>query len=381
MSAPRTYLFAGGGTGGHIYPGLAIVERLREIEPDARAVFLVSDREVDARILSAVGEAFVVIPARPIVFRPRGMLRFIGSWGGAVRAARAEIARARSGEGDAPREVVMVAMGGFVAAPCAQAARAERVPLALVNLDAAPGKANRWIARFAGMVLTGTQVEGEVARGWTRVGPIVRRAAIAPGDARACRSGFGLDPDRLTLLVAGGSQGAGSINAFVRAWVDSQDCPLRAGGWQVVHQAGRDDGEIDTLRAAYERAGVAAHVTAFLDPMGPAWGAADLAISRAGAGSVAEAWANRVPTLFLPYPYHRDQHQRVNARALESCGGAVVETDRIDATENVRHIGETLLRLVRDASARESMRRALETLGPADGAGEAAKRLQPWRSP
>ena len=380
----RTYLFAGGGTGGHIYPGLAIAERLRELEPGARAVFLVSDRAVDAKILSGAGEAFAAIPATPFSLRPRGLLRFVGSWGGAVRAARAEIRRARAGDGAdgahaERREVVMVAMGGFVAAPCAQAARADRVPLALVNLDAAPGKANRLIERFASLVLTGAVVDRPSGRAWTCVGPIVRGAALAPADAGACRAGFGLDPDRPTLLVTGGSQGAGSINALLREWVGLESCPLREHAWQVIHQTGREDAAADELRAAYERAGIRAHLAAYLDPMGPAWGAASLAIGRAGAGTVAEAWANRVPTLFLPYPFHRDGHQRVNAQPLVACGGAVVDTDRIEARETLKHAGEVLSRLVRDEKERESMRRALGSLGPADGAREAGRTLHAWR--
>jgi UDP-N-acetylglucosamine:LPS N-acetylglucosamine transferase len=109
--------------------------------------------------------------------------------------------------------------------------------------------------------------------------------------------------------------------------------------------------------------------------MGQAWGAADLAVSRAGAGSVAEAWANRVPTLFLPYPYHKDQHQRFNAAPLVDAGGAVLADDLIDPARNVAGAGKTLLELMASPDRRSSLRAALTRLGPADGADRIAAAL------
>jgi hypothetical protein len=167
--------------------------------------------------------------------------------------------------------VVVVAMGGFVAAPAAQAARAERVPVVLVNLDAVPGRANRWIARHARRVLTAAKVPGI---DWEYVRPIIRRSAMAPGDRATCRHMFQLDAERSTLLVTGASLGARTINEFMLAWLERHGALLR--NWQVIHQTGQ--GEHDGLRQAYERAGVPALVVPFLDTMGAAWGAADLAV-------------------------------------------------------------------------------------------------------
>lgn len=152
-------VFAGGGTGGHIFPMLAVLEVVREREPEMPALFLCSTRGIDSRILGSAGVEFTPIPAAPLSVRPLGLARFIASWGGAVRAARAELRRVRDQWGS----VRVLSTGGFVSAPVAQAARVERAPVVLLNQDAPPGKANRWIAHHAARVLTTSAVEG---RGW-----------------------------------------------------------------------------------------------------------------------------------------------------------------------------------------------------------------------
>lgn len=377
--AGRCYVFAGGGTGGHLYPGLAIAERLEEIfkgigaaESGAvRSVFACSVRPLDAEILRQENAEFRPVPAEPFGTSPRILVRFVRTWGGAVRAGRAILKELRARHGD----VRVVAMGGFVAAPMVQAARAERCPVVLVNLDATPGKANRWIARHAARVFTSAEVVGvRDADRWINVAPIVRRAALPPGDAAECRRRLGLDPDRPTLLVTGASQGARSINEFVAALAQSSREVFAAGRWQVVHQAG-GRADLGALERAYADAGVPAFVRAFLSPMGPAWGAADLAISRAGAGSVAEAWAAGVPTVFMPYPYHRDAHQRLNALPLERRGACVIASDAIGVAENLRTIGPTVVGLLRNGPERDAMRAAMRALGPADGASKVAAAL------
>lgn len=370
----RVFLFAGGGTGGHIYPALAIAEHLLELDPASRVRVLCSTREIDARILGEEllgGRAveFTRIDARAFGASPRVLWRLLTGWGASVRAARAAIRAAGSG-------AHVVAMGGFVAAPAAQAARAERVPLTLVNLDATPGKANRWIAGRAGRVFTAATIDnatGPLPGGaWVLVPPIVRRAAMAPADTGECRRRLGLDPARPTLLVTGASLGARSINLGMTRYAAQKGTPLVRDGWQVVHQTGKEG--VDEVREAYRAAGVRARVEAHFKEMGLAWGAADCAVSRAGAGSVAEAWANRVPTLFMPYPYHKDQHQRVNATPLVEAKGAMLMDDAIDPEANARALGVALPHLM-ERETREAMRAALGALGPCDGAERVARAL------
>jgi len=376
----RAYVFAGGGSGGHLFPGLAIAERIRAADPGARTVFLCSTRNIDARILRTAHVEFRPVAARPLSARPVALARLVLGWGGAVRACRRVIREAR-GAGGSPeagsREVVVVAMGGFVSAPAVRAARAERVPVVLVNLDAIPGKANRWVARQADRVFTAARTEGAAGRGWERIPPIVRAQAVRPDglDAGACRARLGLAPDRPTLLVLGGSQGARSINELMVGLVERHADALA--GWQVVHQTGA--GEEGAVRDAYGRGGVPARVEAFFEEMGVAWGAAECAVSRAGAGSVGEAWANGAPTVFAPYPFHRDQHQRANCAELVEAGGAVVGVDHVSFERNVGEadgVGALLLDLLVDGERRAAMRRAMDKLGAADGAEVVARELR-----
>ena len=371
------FLFAGGGSGGHIYPGLAILGELRSIGP-VHAEFLVSDRAIDRQIMTQAGEAFSPSPARPVIVRPAGLLKFLRSWGPAVRHARERLKRLREAHGS----VELVATGGFVAAPAVRAAGLEGVQVTMVNLDAVPGKANRWIAKRVaamgerGRIFTAARVADDVlSRGWTSVPPIVRAGSMPAGDRATCRGRLGLDPERPVLMVTGGSQGIRTVNGFVRAFATSE--PGRGmlidGRWQILHQTGRD--EDVAIARAYRDAGLNARVQAFVETMGLWWGAADLCVGTAGAGNVAEIWSSKTPALLLPYPYHKDQHQKFNALALEAVGGAVIATDRIDEGENLRHVGPVLAGLVSDAGKRETMRDRLASLGPADGARRIARAL------
>lgn len=369
-----TFIFAGGGSGGHIYPGLAVADELRRLaQPgcDVRCIFLCSDRALDAEILSRSGYPFVRSPARPIIMRPRGLVRFLAGWGRSVRESRALI-REHSAHGI----IHLVAMGGFVAAPAVQAARAEHAPVTMVNLDAIPGKANRWIARRVPRVITAASVpERFSGPHWTQVPPIVRAASRPRADQPACRAALGLDPHRPVLMITGGSQGIRTVNAFVTAFGSSEhgQKTLRDGRWQVIHQTGKNEDEKAAL--AWRTAGIDALVQPFTDRMGDWWGAADLAVCTAGAGNVAEIWQSKTPAMLLPYPYHRDQHQKFNAAALQARGGVTVVTDHIDAAANVRENGPELQALLADPARRAQMREGLASLGPADGAERIARTL------
>lgn len=369
----RSYVFLGGGTGGHIYPAIAIADEIARLGPAARRVFVCSERSIDAEILSrAAGQgrvdAWHPVPARPLSAHPKKALGLVMNWGRAVRMCRAILRTERDLTGSAP---VAVSLGGFVAAPAVQAAKVERCRVVALAIDARIGKASRWIAgradeRYAAL---GPPMGSRLS--WEVVPPIVRADAALGTPRDEARRALGLDADRPVLLVMGGSQGARSINRFVPELAKALRGEL--GGWQILHQSGTRD--LDETRAAYRAVGVDADVRGFLDPVGHAWAAADLAISRAGAGSVAECWATGTPTVFMPYPHHRDEHQRLNAARVVETGGAVIAEDLIEPARNVEAHSALVARLVGDPAGLDAMRRGLDGLGPANGAEVVASRL------
>lgn len=366
VSTDATFIFAGGGTGGHIFPALAIAERIVARHERAVCHFVVSPRPLDAEIMKkasvgAQAAAFTQIAAHPFIVRPKPLVKFLWHWGEGLRQVRGLIRDARQ-----RGPVVVVATGGFVAAPAAQAARVERAPTLLVNLDGVPGKANVWISKRATRVVTAAPAERYT---WEAVPPIVRAGAIGTRTAAEARTQLGLAADAPTLLITGGSQGASSMNRLMLAMLRERASSFA--GWQVLHQTGKDAPDAE-LRAAYAEAGVQAVVEPFVNGLGVWWNAATLALARSGAGNVAEVWANGVPAVFMPYPYHKDQHQRVNAKTLVAAGGAIVHTDHIDPAKNIADVGAKLSELLRERGQVQAMREALKKLGPADGAERVA---------
>ena len=354
-------VFAGGGTGGHISPGIAIAEQVAELAPEFERVFACSTRAVDARMLAHVGAAFVPITAEGLSLRPTRLIRFARAFLMGRAQSRRLLAERRAR--------VVVALGGYVTAPVATAANALGVPVLLVNLDATPGKANRLVARRAARILTALPTPSMPGFAERVVGMPIRRAAIGDGTQQDARERLGLAPGFRTLLVTGASQGAASLNDLL-ALLLQEERPAFS-GWQVLHLVGNADRA--PVEAAYRAAGVRASVVPFVHEMGLAWRAADLSLSRAGANSVAEAVHNAVPTVFAPYPYHADLHQRWNAEPYAREGLAVLADDLIDARRNRATLGDELIGLMTDDARREAMRAQLDARPREDAAREIAR--------
>ncbi len=370
-------IFAGGGSGGHIFPALAIAEQIRLLDATTNIQFLCSTRTIDHQILSAHNEIFDPLPAQPLRATPRGVWRLARSWGPSVRKTRAALRSLK----DRNLSPLLVSLGGFVAAPAAQAARAERCRLVAINLDARLGLASRFIARRAHTLIDASPaaaIDGDLA--WQArsvsktiaVPPIVRDAAAGSRTVAQARQSFGLDENKPTLLITGGSQGARSINDFLSAFVRERKQTLA--DWQILHQTGAG-ANISHLRETYEQADLRAIVTEFIDDMPSAWAAADLSIARCGAGTIAEIWASVTPALLLPYPYHSDEHQRLNAQPLASRGGVIIAHDEIAGDKNMETHAKTLQELLTNPGKRGKMAEALRALGPADGGRRIAELL------
>ncbi len=361
----RSILYAGGGTGGHIFPNLAIQEQAQEMGIAAEPHFAVSMRPLDAQIISAHGWGYTPVPVEPLPRGIGGLARWPGfakSWRRSVRVARDLIRR--------HQPIAVVATGGFVCGPVVVAARRARVPVALVNLDAVAGLANRTLARRSTTVFT----VYDAALPGRRIGLPLRRTAVGPGEPGEARQRLGLDPRAPTLLVLGGSQGARTVNEMMLQLLRDNAARPPFQGWQVLHLLGTGT-RWEPYTQAYRQAAVDAKVEPFLDQIGLGWSAASLAISRAGAGSVAEAWANATPTIFMPYPHHRDQHQRFNAQPLIELKAAALFEDLIDPRVNAQKIRDLLLGLIENDETRSEMTRRLQRSWPGNGARDVARWL------
>jgi UDP-N-acetylglucosamine--N-acetylmuramyl-(pentapeptide) pyrophosphoryl-undecaprenol N-acetylglucosamine transferase len=292
--------------------------------------------------------------------------RFVRSYRLAVRHCRGVI--------DRLGPAAVLATGGFVSAPAVEAAADADVPVALVNLDAVPGRANRWSARRATEVFTAYAPDGgRTLPRAQRIGVPLREQAARRVDPGRARFELGLRPDLDTVLITAGSQGASTLNEMMIELLSRSAQRRVFNKWQVFHLAG--EAQRDRVAEAYDKAGVEAVVEPFCDAMGLAWSSATLAVSRAGAGSVAEVWHHAVPTIFVPYPYHRDQHQRKNAEPLVTAGGAMLVVDRIEPADNVAEVAGPLTALMTGEARREKMRRAADVTRPPDGADAVAKWL------
>lgn len=352
--------FAGGGSGGHIAPALAIAEYLRTHQPDPHFAFLCSPKPVDARMIDAANHTPTPIPARPIAGHPARLATGLASLAPAVHSARSALRQHRCS--------VLAAFGGYVAAPAVIAARTLRIPVCAVNIDARAGLANRLLARLAHRRLAA----GYHQDGWEPITPIVRAALLERLEPAHARRTLNLDPDRPTLLITGGSLGAQSLNRFVLTYMRTQTDTLE--GWQIIHQTG--PAHETEARQTYLELGLPALVQPFFDDMQPLWASADLAITRGGANTVAELWATHTPALVLPYPHHRDEHQRHNAEPLERAGLASIARDFIDPDHNIRAHAHNLGNCLTDRNVRSAMRRAGQRLGPARGTAQLAHVLE-----
>jgi UDP-N-acetylglucosamine--N-acetylmuramyl-(pentapeptide) pyrophosphoryl-undecaprenol N-acetylglucosamine transferase len=363
MTTKPVILFAGGGTGGHIFPNLAVVERLREKGVEVQPHFIVSDRLLDAEILKKHGVEGTALCVRTL---PRNVMKlpgFVMAWRKANAQMREVIHRMKP--------AAMIATGGFVSGPAIVTAEKMNVPNALVNLDAVPGKANLRLRPLATSLFS-VYAHPSFA-GAEVIGLPMRRAALGPEDPREARAALGLEPDRPTLMITGGSQGARSVNEAVIELLSHATVREAFDDWQVLHIAGPNNDE--PIRKAYASMNVRAIVLPFCDKMGCAWRSADIAVCRGGAGSVAEAWANTAPSIIFPYPGHADEHQRLNAQPMADAGGAVIVKDTRDASAAAAAVHDTVLQWLTDAALRRSMRDKLKSSRPPDGADALAEWL------
>jgi UDP-N-acetylglucosamine--N-acetylmuramyl-(pentapeptide) pyrophosphoryl-undecaprenol N-acetylglucosamine transferase len=353
----RSVVIAGGGTGGHIEPAMALADALRRIDPEVRITCLGTERGLETKVIPARGYALDLIPAVPL---PRSLtpalLRVPGKMIGAVRAAVDVLDRAEAS--------VVVGFGGYVATPGYLAARRRNIPIVVHEANPRPGLANRIGALLTRHVFAG-QVGTRLRRA-TYIG-IPIRSQIAALDRLAlsekARAHFGLRPDLPVLLVTGGSQGAASLN---RAVIGAADAILSV-GIQVLHIVGPRSGRT----AGVPHGAVPYVMIEYLDRMDLAYAAADFALCRAGAMTCAELTAVGLPAAYVPLP-HGNGEQRLNALPVERAGGGLIVDDASLSHEWIRNV---LIGILLDHELVASMSRAAAGMGSRDADIRLAKQV------
>ena len=352
---PIHVVLAGGGTAGHIEPALSLADALRRRDPRIGITALGTTKGLETRLVPERGYDLELIPAVPLPRKPTSELFTVPSrLAGTVRRA-AEVL-------DKVGADVVVGFGGYVALPAYFAARRRAVPIVLHEANVRPGLANRVGARMTDRIATGSP---DCRIGGGRYIGMPLRRALATLDRAALRAeacdAFGLEKDRSTLLVYGGSQGARRLNEAVAAAAPA----FTAGGIQILHAVGRAnyDESAQQHAAAGEGGTGARYVTVpYLDRMDLAYAAADLVLCRGGAMTCAEVAAVGLPAAYVPLPIGNGE-QRLNAQPVVRAGGGLI-VDDADLTAD--WLTRELVPLAQDHEKLERMGRAAAELGRRD---------------
>jgi UDP-N-acetylglucosamine--N-acetylmuramyl-(pentapeptide) pyrophosphoryl-undecaprenol N-acetylglucosamine transferase len=247
------------------------------------------------------------------------------------------------------------------------------MPVAILNTDSVPGKANKFLARYADEIYTQFEFSRKFFGPKSNVivtGCPLRADFLRPDKDRVIKE-LKLDPAKKILLVTGASSGAKTINMAIGLLFDKLSTFKE--NWQIVHLSGKTD--FESVNSDYINCPLTAKVLDYFDQMADLLACADLVIGRSGAVSVAEYAASGAVSICMPYPYHADNHQRINASQLESAGAAVIVDDKIDARANAVSLWPVLESLMSDSAKLGQMRANAKKIGKSDAAREIAKRI------
>jgi len=362
-----------GGTGGHLFPGLAVAEQL--MTRGCEVTLLVSPKEVDQHaVRSLPGIKVATLPEAGMT--GDNFSAFLARFCKSYRESR-KLFR------ECPPQGVL-AMGGFTRAPPVLAAKAYGAATFLHESNTIPGKANRWLSHFVDQAFVGFPTAvGRLHHANVLCTGTPVRPQVHPADAAACRMALGLSASDPVVLVMGGSQGASGINDLMLAALAA----LRSGAPQLqfIHLTGPKD--IETVGAGYDAEKARATVRPFLTEIELALGAATVGVSRAGASSLAELAAMGLPSVLIPYPLAADDHQWHNARAFVDTGAALLLGQQ-GATGG--QLASLILNLVHAQATRSGMTQALERWHRSHAAELIAERIlalmqamrgKPWNRP
>jgi UDP-N-acetylglucosamine--N-acetylmuramyl-(pentapeptide) pyrophosphoryl-undecaprenol N-acetylglucosamine transferase len=334
-------VFSGGGTAGHLFPGLAVADRLAATIPHMRITFCGGGKPFERQAVADAGYEYLALPARPLPHGPRDVISFLFENMAGYLAARRFLQEENVS--------AVVGLGGYASVPMARAAARRHVPLVLLEQNVIPGRATRWLSRHASLVCTAFQETAKMLRCPRPIritgNPI--RAGFREGRGASVVGGqwslSGAMPratvftnlqspipnpqspvSQSHLLVLGGSGGARSLNENVPKAL--YKIRRQLSNWQIVHQSGEADRE--ATESLYRKFDVPAVVMPFVGDMPGTLGETDLVVCRAGGTTLAELAVMGVPAVLLPYPHAADNHQAANARHFSAGGGCVTIDER-----------------------------------------------------
>tara|TARA_B100001971_G_C18252874_1_gene579693 strand:- start:1788 stop:2903 length:1116 start_codon:yes stop_codon:yes gene_type:complete len=338
-----------GGTGGHFFPGVAVAREL--IHAKARATLLVSEKEVDRQAVATVPDIpHLETPA--VALSMKRPLRFLLGLQSAIHKVGAHFAN------DSPDAVL--AMGGFTAAAPIRVGFQIGIPIFLHESNAIPGRANRLLSRWVDEIFIGFEEARErfeqkqITQSGTPVRPEFRNQ-----NREECCNQMGFDPAKPLIFVTGGSQGAQGVNRMITGALPRLVEHLPDAQW--LHICGTHD--LIEVKEAYSKTSLHAVVHDFIHDMPLALGAADLAISRSGASSLAELAAAQLPAILVPLPTAADDHQRANAQSVVKNGGAII-LEEAETTSDA--FADQVVGLISDTGKLEGMERAMKSLDRPD---------------
>ncbi len=361
--SPLHVVFAGGVTGGHLFPALAVAEKLVAARPDVRISFLGPGTALECAEVSRAGYQHLAVscPRTPkTVAQAAGFgYRMMQGYRSALRFLRRQ------------RASIVVGLGSFGSVPTALAARRLQLPLVVLEQNAIIGRANRRLVPLANLLCLSFDDVGRSARCPNFRGCCPTLVTGTPVRA-AFRTAQMNGTRRPCLVVTGGSGGARSLNASVPAALARLGSQIAE--WDIIHQTGPTD---ETATAArYRSAGIPAVIRPFCDDLATVLAGADLAICRAGGSTLAEMAMMRVPPLLVPLATALDDHQRRNAQAFAAAGAAVVVDDATEPVSLAKHLAIALVPLIESPGRRQAMRRALAHLARPDAATQIGDLIQ-----
>jgi len=337
----RGLAFFGGGSGGHLFPGIAVAERARERFPGCQSVFFRTRRKVEERVLSTSGFATETLDLLPPAGGPGAWWRYSMQSIRAIESIRGRLTGKPPVLSGAPVFDAAIGLGGYASLPGILAARREGIPIILLEQNQVPGKVNRILAPFVDAISCPNDDVASHLFGRREVtGNPVRRIVLDAAFQRERWHWAGaVSSRRRQVVVVGGSQGARGINRAIVEALPRLGAFRDSIAW--VHVSGDQDRR--EVASAYSRHGWEAQVHAYVRDLPEIMATADIVIGRAGGTTLAEISVLGVPAVLVPYPHHRDHHQLENAKSLVAAGGArLIEESELDATA-LEHIFRDLL--------------------------------------